>query len=369
MLRLSLALSAMIILTACNFPRGGAVHSEIIAAANATVPEIALYKIERQSLVKYKSWPDTGNTDQRGWLRHKPQGDVNPIAAGDLLNIAIWDSEETSLLSNGRDNVTYMKDVKVSSGGTVFLPFSGAVQVAGLSETSARNRIQRKLTEVVPSAQVQLSVTKGFRGSVSLVSGVAKPGSYPLDSEHFTVLNAIAVAGGTHSGVDNPQLRLVRGGKVYTESLSVVLENPDKDTVLRGGDKLSVESDERYFRSLGAASKEAIIPFTKNSITALDAMSLIGGLSDNRADPKGIMILRQYKSDQVRTDGTGPANERVVFVFDLTSADGLFSAGEFNIQSKDTVLVTESSVATANVVLQFLARFAAAATDINSLAN
>ncbi len=367
MLRLILSVGAIALLSACNLPRGAALQSEIVAEANSSAPQIALYQVDRSTLPKYLSWPMTGRDHNHGWLRHKHTGPENAIAAGDLIDIVIWDSEETSLLSGRGNRATQMKGLKVSTGGTVFLPFAGAVQVAGLSETGARNRIQRKMSEVVPSAQVQLAVTKGEKGSVSVVSGVLRPGSYPVDSSHYTILNAVASAGGASAKVENPQLRLIRAGKVYTKSMSALLENPDLDTVLRGGDKLTVETDTRYFRSLGAATKEAIIPFSKDEISALDAMSMIGGLSEKRANLRGIMVLRDYDAAHVRQDGSGPSNERSVFVFDLTSADGLFSAGEFSIHPKDTVLVTETSISSASVALAVLARLAGIASDVKSL--
>lgn len=325
-----------------------------------------MYQVDRNSLAKYQKWPSPNAEKHNGWLRHKDQGPENAIAAGDLLNVVIWDSEESSLFT-GRGQNTKMSGLKVSAGGTIFVPFVGVVQVAGLSENAARTRIQRKLIEVAPSAQVQLTVTKGARGSVSVVSGVDRPGSYPVEDGHFTILNAVAAAGGAASTTGNPQLRLIRGGKTYVQSLNTVLENPNLDTILRGGDKISIESDQRYFRSLGAATREAIIPFDRPKISALDAMSMIGGLDARSADPKGIMILRQYKASQIREDGTGPSNDRAVFVFDLTSADGMFSAGEFNVQSKDTVLVTESKLVSTNYALGILARLTNAAEKINTL--
>lgn len=369
MLRFGIALSVIFLMSACNLPRSAALETEIAAEANADVPQIALYQVTRDTLPKFKNWPHTGNQVDQGWIRHKHIGSDTAIAINDLINIVVWDSEDASLLSGRGNRATQMNALKVTSGGTIFLPFAGAVHVAGMSETAARNRIQRKMSEAVPSAQVQISVEKGPLGSVSVVSGVSKPGNYPIDGAHFTVLNAVAMAGGAHGNIANPQLRLIRRGKVYNKSMADVLENPEMDTVLRGGDKLSVEIDTRYFRSLGAASKEAIFPFEKDEITALDAMSMIGGVSENRADLKGIMVLRQYKPSHVREDGSGPSNDRAVFVFDITTADGLFSAGQFMINSQDTVLVTESSVASASLALQILARLTGAATDINTVLN
>jgi polysaccharide export outer membrane protein len=87
-----------------------------------------------------------------------------------------------------------------------------------------------------------------------------------------------------------------------------------------------------------------VVNFPRDRVTALDAMSLIGGVNQSSANPRGILILRNYPDSAVRTDGTGPSRDRMVFALDLTSADGLFSAGEFAIQDRDLVLVTQSDL-------------------------
>jgi polysaccharide export outer membrane protein len=46
----------------------------------------------------------------------------------------------------------------------------------------------------------------------------------------------------------------------------------------------------------------------------------------------------------------GPDQARVVFAVDLTTADGLFSARNFNIHSGDLVLVTESPITSAQTI-------------------
>ena len=236
-----------------------------------------------------------------------------------------------------------------------------------MPHAAARARIQRKYVEAIPSAQVQLNVTQGTRGMVSMVSGVARPGPITLDDPSFTILHAIAASGGPDKGLKNPGVKLIRGNNTYQRPLAEVMSNASYDTYLQPGDKLAVENDSRYFRSLGAASKEALIPFSKSEISALDAMSLIGGLSDTRANPKGILILREYTEAAMRQDGQGPDNARSVFVIDLTTADGLFSAGEFQIRSKDTVLVTESSIAASNAVIRLVRQLTGITLDVSKL--
>jgi polysaccharide export outer membrane protein len=78
-------------------------------------------------------------------------------------------------------------------------------------------------------------------------------------------------------------------------------------------------------------------------------MALIGGISEARADPKGVLILREYATAAIGENG--PTNTRVVFTLDLTASDGLFSARNFHIQSGDLVLATESPLANTQNVL------------------
>jgi polysaccharide export outer membrane protein len=129
---------------------------------------------------------------------------------------------------------------------------------------------------------------------------------------------------------------------------------PQRDVTLRGGDKVIVEPDSRSFLSLGAAGEQNVIPFPRDDVSALDAVSLIGGISASRADPGGVLILREYPTRMVRTDGRGPDRARVVFTIDLTSADGLFSARRFALLPDDVVLATESPVTSVRTVFGLL---------------
>jgi polysaccharide export outer membrane protein len=197
---------------------------------------------------------------------------------------------------------------------------------------------------------VQLQVLQGRANAANLVSGVAKPGVYPLPDSDYTLLSLLAEGGGVEQGLKNPQVRLMRGGSVYGISVSRLFGDPGLDTTLRGGDRVIVEEDSRYFLSLGAAGSEALHVFPKDQVSALDALSLIGGVQDSRANPRGILILREYPRTALRKDGRGPGQERVVFTLDLTSADGLFSAGRFAVLPGDLVYATESRLTSAKTV-------------------
>jgi polysaccharide export outer membrane protein len=183
---------------------------------------------------------------------------------------------------------------------------------------------------------------------------VLRPGRYPLPGRNFGVLSLLAEGGGIAPSVRNPVVRLQRGTATYTIPARRLLAEPDKNALLRGGDRVIVEQDERYFVALGAAGKEQIVYFEKDEISALDALSIIGGLTVNRANPRGVLILREYGAGAVRSDGRGPELPQVVFTIDLTSADGLFAARRFQINPEDVVLATESPVTSVNVVFNLI---------------
>ena len=355
--RITTAMMLSLLLAACATPRGAGFQREVLAASEEKaangdpIYNFSVFPVTRDVLPTLAAWPVTGVGSYR-WINRQAQPASLIIDAGDTLKITIWDAEDNSLLTSPGQRAAQLQDVRVSSTGRIFLPFVGEMKVSGMSPDNARAQIEAKLTQTVASAQVQLSVEPGRGNTASLVSGVQSPGVYPLVDRDVTVLNLIATGGGTSSDMKNPQVRLMRGGQIYGTSINRLYDNPALDTTLQGGDQVIVEDDERYFLSLGAAGTESSFPFTKDQMSALDALAIIGGVSDTRADPQGILILREYASGAVRTDGmSGPPMQRVVFTVDLTSADGLFSAGKFPIMSGDLVYATESPIGAARTIV------------------
>lgn len=353
----SLALATSLVASCGALPRGAGLEREIIGKATTTEDPAVIAKadfvvapVTRETVSAYATWP-TVNQKSFSWISHQPAAPGRVIAAGDALSVTIWNTEENGLLTSPHQRFVTLPSMRVSPSGTVFLPYIGKLRVAGRSPESARELIENRYLSVTPSAQVQIELKEGQNSAVSLVGGVNKPGNYPMPDQSFTILNLLALGGGVHGSLTNPQVRLHRGGKIYGISVDKLYAAPSRDTTLRGGDKVIVSNDERVFLSLGAARREAVHPFSDDKMTALDALSIIGGLTDNRADPGGVLILRRYKNSDVSPNGsTGPAKQRVVFTIDMTSADGLFSAGEFLIQPNDLVYVSESPIVAASTI-------------------
>jgi polysaccharide biosynthesis/export protein len=347
----------LMMVAGCGFPRGAGFEREVllgtVEADGQITRDFAVEPVTRADLSRYADWPRTGPGAMR-WISRQPQPANRIIAPGDTVAVTVWSTEDNSLLTRPGERSAPLGQITVSPSGTIFLPYVETLRVAGMSPDRAREAIQERFIEVIPSAQVQLELEEGRQSTVSAVSGVRSPGSYPMPDQDFTVLGLLALAGGVDQSLNNPQVRLIRDDQIYGTSVERLFADPALDTTLRGGDKVLVESDDRFFLSLGATGREAVHLFPRDRISALEALSIVGGLADTRANPQGILILRNYPESVVRGDGTGPQHARTVFTIDLTSADGLFSAGQFPIMPGDLVYATESPIASAQTVFSLL---------------
>jgi polysaccharide export outer membrane protein len=344
-----------LVLGACSLPRGAALQSEVLRNQHSADAGFAHYQIDRALLPEIAAWPRNGKSPERQWIRASSGAAGQIIAPGDTVAISVWENGGNALLTAPGTHSTTLQPSTVSPEGNVFVPYVGSIKISGMSPEHARETIQTRLEPLIAAVQVQLAVQPGRQNAVDIVSGVARPGSYPMADRAMTVLGLISLGGGVAPGIENPQVRLLRGARGYAISMERLLNEPDLDTLLRAGDKLVVEKDPRYFMALGASGREEMVPFRRETVSALEAVTIAGGISDARANPQGVLILREYPQSALQSAAQpGPSHSRVVFSMDLTSADGLFSAGNFSLESGDLVLATESPAVSARTILALL---------------
>lgn len=341
----------LIALSGCAAPRGALLQSEIVRQAEAEDASYSLVPVTQANLAAVSDWPATGSGLALNWPGKGQSQRSRILRAGDTINLTIWDSQDNSLLTSIEQRVVPMNGLTISPEGTIFVPYIDEVKIVGLSPEQARADIQSRLVPIAPSAQVQLAVEPGDQNVIELVSGVQRPGRYPVATRGVTILSALAEGGGIPDGMRNPVVRLQRGGQSFATLAQDIYRNPARDILLRGGDRIVVESDPRSFIILGAAGNERTVSFEKAHHTLMEALSLGGGLLDSRADLGAVLVLRKYSPKALRSDGSGPDRTQVVFTFDLSTGDGLFAARSFAVQPDDVVLATESPLPAASSLL------------------
>jgi polysaccharide biosynthesis/export protein len=356
-------------LTACDQPRGAALSSEVLKEQESPDAPFQVMAVNRGNVAALASWPVTGWSGGYYWPNASQGSDSLTIRNGDHLNLIIWDSQQESLLAPDTQKQVKLPDLTVSTTGTVFVPYLDEIKVSGLTPDEARSKIQAALISIVPSAQVELAVGPGKLNSVDLVSGVPRPGSYPLPDQNYSILSLLAVGGGIPEALRNPIVRLIRDNKTYEISANRLLAESSKNIRLKGGDHIMVVDDERYFTAFGASGTQKLIYFDQEKITAMETLSMIGGLRPDRADPKGVLILREYPSKALRADGHGPTKQQVIFTFDLTTAEGLFAARSFDVNPDDTVLVSEAALVSTRATVGFVSAILGLGYMINNNSN
>lgn len=340
---------------------------EILSDRGEESATFQVVEVTRRSTPALALWPATGWKGYYNWPASSRAPDNSVLRTGDRIDVVVWDSQDNSLLSGGQSQSTNISSLTVSPSGTIFMPYVGDVNVSGLSEDAARQRLQDKMLNIAPSAQVQLTVQQGRNNAVDVVGGVGAPGSYPLVSRNTRILSVLAQAGGVQQTLVHPMIVLQRGGTLYETRAESLFENPDRNILVRGGDHIVVTEDDRSFNVLGAAGSQKVIHFEKETMSAMEAVSAMGGLSASRADPKGLLVLREYDRRHVNPDKPGPDMQQVIFTLDFTDADGLFAARQFEIHPEDTLLATESPITRVQTILGLfgtLVGFTATASNI-----
>lgn len=368
-LRFILVAVCVMALSGCALPRGAAVQSEVLKEQKSENPSFQLVEVTRELTPLLAKWPQSGTHGHYHWFGADHGPDSSTIQTGDTVNIVVWDSEENSLLTGPDGTAAEIPPQTVSATGRVFLPYVGEVSVRGLTPSSARVRLQSQFEQIQPSAQVQLSVVPGRNNSVDMVGGVGAPGRLPLESRNTRLLSVIAQAGGVNSSLRNPLVRLQRGGRTYETRVSSVLENANRNIRVVGGDQIVVVEDERSFTSLGATGSQKIIYFEKERMTVMEALSSTSGLNAGTANPKGVLILRDYQPRDLKPGLAGPNKQQVVFSFDLTSADGLFAARQFYMQPDDTLYATESPINSARTIIGLFGTIIGVTGSVNNVTN
>ena len=294
------------------------------------------------------------------------------IQPGDTLSLQIWENVEAGLLTGADAGSTALEEVQVDGDGFIFVPYAGRLRASGNSTEALRRLITERLAEQTPDPQVLVRRVAGDGATVSLIGGVGAQGVYPIDRPTRTLTAMLARAGGVTIETEIAQVVVTRGNRQGRVWLQDLYADPALDIALRAGDRILVEGDTRAFTALGATGAQNRVPFDSQTISGLEAIARVGGLNPGLADPTGVFVFRNEPEEIAetllgRTDLVGP--QRVVYVLDLTQANGMFVARDFSIRDGDTVYVTEAPYAQFSKLIGALTQPLSTAGAISNLGN
>lgn len=337
---LSPLLLAFVWVSGCTqLPSGAPKLQNVAKEAAQDQANFAFFSVTEVFLNDSETWRLPPVQPYDAWPKSSDQGIA--IRPGDQLSVRVWDNSDNSLLSVSGQRAAQLQDIDVAENGEVFFPYVGVLTVVGQSAAQLRSELQSRLEVLLPGAQVQLDHKAGSDHRFDLVTGVIRPGSYPVPVGALSVLSALALGGGVARNLKNPWLYLRRDGRIYRMPMAQVSQASVINRTVQAGDQIWVEADPEYFLTYGANGRENLHWFPKADLRVMEAISLAGGVDASAANSRGLLLLRRYAvvpEPRIMTD------RNVVFAFDLTRAEGLFAAQRFEVVSGDLLVATEAGV-------------------------
>ncbi len=335
--------TAMVAVAGCGLPRTGPNKAEIFKGSVLKEGDAFIVTVNPRVTRATSVTPALGFGSN---FRNAGVVGSDTISAGDTLSLTIFENvKDDPLLGNTGQRVSVLDTVQVDGQGFIFVPYAGRIKAAGNSPEALRQAIARKLDSQTPDPQVTVNRVAGDGSTVSVSGGVGAQGVYPIERPTRSLTAMLARAGGVAIEPSVAIVRVTRGGQTGKIWLEDLYANPSLDIALRAGDRIVVETDTRAFVALGATGTQNRVPFTTQTLSAIEAIATVGGLVTSLADPTGVFVFRNEPAEIAnavlgRNDLQG--DQRMVYVLDLTAPTGMFEARDFLVRDGDTVYVTEA---------------------------
>jgi polysaccharide biosynthesis/export protein len=271
------------------------------------------------------------------------------IGPGDVLDISIYEvgitlfssgaggaagagagEKGAAIGSGGGAQTQKLPPTRVDDNGNIFIPYVGRLHVAGRTLGAVETMIRRSLRSLSQNPQVLISLSQAVTNSVIVGGEVARPGRLVLQTNHETLSDVVALAGGYKGNARDLTLRIVRHAETLDLRFDDIVGSPALDVRAYPGDRLMLISAPRSFSVLGASGRVEQIPFTRSSISLTEAIAAAGGVNPNFGDPAAIFVFRYV------TDANG-VEVPIVYHLNMMKTGGYFLGQRFVMRDKDVI--------------------------------
>lgn len=295
------------------------------------------------------------------------------IGSGDVLDISLWEAPPAVLFGTTAGEArlssptsaasaatamtaatargTTIPEQAVDESGRIIIPFIGSVLVVGRTPRQVENEIVKRLSGKAHLPQAIVRIARNATSNVTVVGDVATNMRVPLTSHGERLLDVIATAGGVKQPVGKTTIQISRSGKTVALPLEQIIRDPAQNIRLASEDVVTAYFQPYSFTALGAASNTSEIPFEGTGISLSQAIGRMGGLRDERANPRGVFIFRLedpsaldpalVASARMTPDGKIP----VIYRVNLSDPASFFIAQGFPVRNHDVIYVSSAPVA------------------------
>lgn len=281
------------------------------------------------------------------------------IGRGDGVTLTIWEVGSDPLFSSSPATTLQISAINASRGsvipeqivgsdGCITVPFAGRVPVAGHTTVEVQTAIEQALAGKAQKPQVLVNLTRNSSNTVTVVGEVTAGARIPLSPYGERLLDVLAMTGGIKAPTYEIRVQLTREDKTITVPLPQVLGDPAENIHLHPKDNLIIMRQPETYTAFGASGRNAQITFDTAHLSLTEAMAKAGGLTDSRADPKGVFVFRFEPKSVAENLGAAPveladdAVVPVVYQLDFTKAGSYFLAQNFDVRDHDVFYVSNA---------------------------
>jgi polysaccharide biosynthesis/export protein len=140
------------------------------------------------------------------------------LGPGDVLIVTIYEAAPGGLFTNrpggtAAGNFVQLPPQQIGRSGTVKIPYTGAVQAAGLRIDELEAEIEARLKPRAIEPQVVITLQERLSGRATVLGAVNRPGEFTLDAGGGSLVGLLARAGGASAPSFETRVILHRAGR------------------------------------------------------------------------------------------------------------------------------------------------------------
>jgi Periplasmic protein involved in polysaccharide export len=354
-----LAVSALALLSGCTaLPRSGPDQQAVEAGAAVKVAspgrkvgiDYALVDINREVLAYSEDTKKPTLSSGFGGGRGGPPQIV--LGVGDVIQVSIFESQSGGLFipqdaGSRPGNYISLPKQTIDRDGNVSVPYAGKIRASGRTVDDVQLEIASRLATRAIEPQVVISIEQSRSMEASVLGDVKEPKKVQLSPAGERVLDLISEAGGLSAPGGETTVTLQRRGRSVTVAYDTISGRPSENIFVQPGDTLILNRERRTFVAFGVTGESGRYDFDDSDLTLGEALAKAGGLLDDQAEPRSVLIYRTVEKPFLKKIGVDTSRFTsdqvpVIFRANLRDPAGFFMAQKFPMQNKDVIYVSTS---------------------------
>ncbi|WP_377298492.1 polysaccharide biosynthesis/export family protein [Rhizobium sp. SGZ-381] len=298
------------------------------------------------------------------------------LGVGDVVQVSVFEAQAGGLFipadAGARPgNYITLPSQTVDRQGNLSVPYAGSVRAAGKTVSDLQIEIASRLANRAIEPQVVVSVSQSHSMEAAVLGDVNSPKKITLSPSGERILDVISEAGGLSAAAAETTITLQRRGKQATAAYNTLARNSAENIYVQPGDTIIVRRDKRTYLAFGVTGLSGSFDFEDSDLTLGDALAKAGGLLDDKAEPRAVLLYRNESKSFLANLGVDTSRFKsetvpVIFRANLRDPSGFFAVQKFPMQNKDVLYVSTSD---AVELTKFLTILNSATSSVNNVAN